>query len=146
MWRPSAIRWLPSDGPPIVAEAPLPRTEDIAHPGDSLIVATSVVPVPMRAGFEADASPDAIVVRAATGEPLAAITVPSSEVEYARAKWRTSILAAEAQSCAVLLMLTGPLLDWRRLLRSVGGHLTLTVAILNFCWPSHVLSPGWPFA
>ena len=34
----------------IVAEAPLPRTEDIAHPGDSLIVATSVVPVPITPG------------------------------------------------------------------------------------------------
>lgn len=115
----------------IVAEAPLPRTEDLPHPGDGLIVATSVVPVPVRAGFEADASADAIMVRGVTGEPLAAIVVPAREVEYARAKWRTTVLAVEGGIlCAVLLMLTGPLLDWRRLLRTVRGHLTLTVAIL----------------
>ena len=118
----------------VVAEAALPRTAGARHAPNELVVATSVVPVPLRAGFEgaADASPDAIVVRAATGgEPLAAIEVPVSELEYARVKWRTRVLAAEGGVvCAVLLLLSGPLLDWRRLLRSIRGHVSLTIAIL----------------
>ena len=118
----------------VVAEAALPRSEGVGHTKDELIIDTSVVPVPLRTAFEGagDASGDAIVVRAATGgEPLAAIVVPVSELEYARAKWRMRVLAAEGGVlCVVLLLLSGPLLDWRRLLRSVGAHVSITVAIL----------------
>ncbi len=119
----------------IVAEASLPRAEGVAHPSQDLIVDTSVVPVPLRAGFEgaADAAADVIVVGgAAGGEPLAAIEIPVVELAAARVAWRRAMLAAEGGVvCAVLLLLSGPLLDWRRLLRTIGGHLALTVAILG---------------
>ena len=56
----------------------------------------------------------------------------SCELAAARVAWRRAMLAAEGGVvCAVLLLLSGPLLDWRRLLRTIGGHLALTVAILG---------------
>jgi signal transduction histidine kinase len=126
----------------IAAEAPLPRSEELAHPGEGLIVDTSVVPVPLRAGFVADSSSEAIVMRGPTGEPLAAVDVPATEIEHAIARWRAGIIAVEGGVvCGVLLLLTGPLLDWRRLLRTIGGHLALTGAILALLVIARVV--GW---
>ena len=84
----------------LVAEAPPLRTNGPAQSGQGLIVETSVVPVPLRAGFEgaADAPADAIVIRTPAGEPLAAIDVPEADVEHARAAWRTRVLAADLRS------------------------------------------------
>jgi signal transduction histidine kinase len=117
----------------IVAEAPLPGEGDLVQRRDAFVVATSVVPVPLRPGYEAagDGVANAIIVRTATGEPLAAIEVPASEVAVARAQWQRRTVAAVASVvCVVLLLLSGPLLDWRRLLRSVAGHIGLTGVIL----------------
>jgi signal transduction histidine kinase len=115
----------------IVAEAPLPRAEDLPITGE-FVVETSVVPVPIRTRFEgAQAGADAIVVTTSTGEPLVAVDVPASEIEAARAEWRLRVIAGEAGVlCAIFLLLSGPLLDWRRLTRRLGVHVTLTVSIL----------------
>jgi signal transduction histidine kinase len=118
----------------LVAEAPLPRDADVRQPRDEFVMATSVVPVPLRPGFEgaADVAGDAILLRAATGEPLAAVYMPVSEIEFARWRWRRGVLAAEgAVACGVLLLLSGPLLDWRRLMRAISQHIAVTALILG---------------
>jgi hypothetical protein len=80
--------------------------------GQRFLVATSVVDVPVRLGFEGTAGSNVIVVPSPTGEPLATVDVPSSEIEFARAQWRIRTVAAEgAVLCGVLLLLSGPLLD-----------------------------------
>ncbi len=115
----------------VVAEAPLPRADKLGERSDGSVMPTSVVPVLLRPGFEGAAAASAIVVQSPTGEPLAAVDVAASEIELARRSWRTGVLAVQgAVLCAVLLLLSGPLLDWRRLLRSVSGHVALTLLIL----------------
>jgi hypothetical protein len=114
----------------IVADAPLPRAGALGQSHD-FIIATSVVPVPLRLGFESIRQ-DEILIRSTTGVPIAAITVPSSEVDAARSRWRARILASEGVVlCAVLLLLGGPMLDWRRLSPSISRHAWLTIGILG---------------
>jgi signal transduction histidine kinase len=125
----------------IVAEAPLPQAEG-APSADGSVVATSVVPVPIRARFEGPQSgADAIIVSTNTGEPLVAVDVPTSQIEAARAGWRVRLFAAEAAVvCAVLLLLSGPLLDWRRLTRRIGVHVWLTAAIFTLLVASRLIA------
>ena len=113
----------------IVAEAPLPRAGALGQSRD-FIIATSVVPVQLRLGFESIRQ-DEILVRSTSGVPLAAIAVPGSELELARREWRARVLAAEGfVLCTVLLLLGGPMLDWRRLSPSINRHVWLTAGIL----------------
>jgi signal transduction histidine kinase len=115
----------------IVAEAALTRAEEEVFEAGQFVVDTSVVPVPVRLGFEGAATADAIIVRAPSGEALAAVDVPSSEIQIARDGWRTSLWAAEAAVLSVvLLLLCGPLVDWRRIERSVVAHVTLTMGLV----------------
>jgi signal transduction histidine kinase len=116
----------------IAAEVPLPRAEGRSS-DTNFRIATSVVPVPLRARFEGggDGTDNAIVVTTASGDALAAVDVPASEIDLAVARWRVRVLAAEAAVvCAVLLLLSGPMLDWRRLTRRVGQHVGVTVVIV----------------
>ncbi|HXG89075.1 MAG TPA: HAMP domain-containing sensor histidine kinase [Vicinamibacterales bacterium] len=118
----------------VVAESPL-RGEDqfVPRRDDGFVVATSIVPVPLRLGFAdaSGASPDAIVINGPNGDALAAVEVPIEAIDAARARWWSRIVAAEAAVlCALLLLLSGPLLDWRRLMKSAGAHAVLTAVIL----------------
>ena len=116
-----------------VAEAPLPRTAD-ALPGSEFSLETSIVPVALRLQFEgaADAGPDAFVIRSASGEPLAAVTVSDADLHGARQRIRDRLYAAELALAAVLvLLLAGPLLDWRRLTRSTPLATLLTLAMVT---------------
>ncbi len=115
----------------IVAEAPLPPTA-VALPGSEFSLDTSIVPVALRLQFEgaADAGPDAFVVRSPTNEPLAAVIVADADLDAARQRIRDRLYAAELTLAALLvLLLAGPLLDWRRLTRSTGTATVLTIAI-----------------
>jgi signal transduction histidine kinase len=115
----------------IVAEAPLPRTTD-PLPGSEFSLDTSIVPVALRLQFEgaADAGPDAFVIRSPTNEPLTAVIVSDADLHSARRRIRDRVYAAELALAALLaLLLTGPLLDWRRLTRSFGVATILTIAI-----------------
>jgi signal transduction histidine kinase len=116
----------------LVAEAPLPRAADTVRPND-FSVTTSIVSVPLRLTFEADApsAPGGIVILGPDGQPLARVDVPAEQVDLARSGWRTAALGAELLVfCAVLLLLIGPLLDWRRSSRSIGLHIALTATII----------------
>jgi signal transduction histidine kinase len=117
----------------IVAEAPLSATAGVASQTDGFLLDTSIVRVPLRTRFEGapDAAANAIVVRSRSGEPIAVVDVPSSEIEAAHIRWQTRTAAAEAMVLAgVLLLLSGPLLDWRRMVRAISAHVAISIAIL----------------
>jgi signal transduction histidine kinase len=116
----------------IVAEAQLPRTTSGALTGSEFSLETSIVPVALRLQFEgaSEAGPDTFVVRSATNEPLAAVIVSDADLQNARQRIRDRLLAAELGLGALLMLLfAGPLLDWRRLARTVAGATVLTIAI-----------------
>lgn len=115
----------------IVAEAQLPPSGDTL-PGSEFSIETSIVPVALRLQFEgaSDAGPDAFVIRSSTNEPLAAVAISDADLEGARQRIRDRLYAAELALAAVLLLLcTGPLLDWRRLTRFAGTAAVMTMAI-----------------
>ena len=119
----------------IVAEASLARDGPSAAAEAAFSLETSIAPAPLRLQFEgaADAGPDAFIVRSPGGEPLAAVVVPDAVLHTARARVRGQRIAAQLALLAVLLLLTtGPLLDWRRATRSLlsAAGLTLAVAML----------------
>jgi len=116
----------------IVAEAPLPRPGDTSLTGQEFSLATSIVPVALRPQFEgaADAGPDAFVIRSPANEPLAAVIVSDDDLIAARRRIRDRLIAAELGLGALLvLLLAGPLLDWRRFTRSARVAVMLTLAI-----------------
>ncbi len=117
----------------IVAEAPMSRPTDTLSPED-FVLQTRLIPVPLRLTFESGANlpSDAIVVRDAAGVPLARVDVSEQDVADARQRWRDGAFAiVMGVVCVMLLLLTGPLLDWRRLTRTVAAHLALTAALLT---------------
>jgi signal transduction histidine kinase len=125
----------------VVAEAPLPGAVQAGAPG-AFAVRTSVITVPLRLTFEAATqAPESIVIRDARGEPLARADVPAAEVDAARAQWwRVTRGVLLLVACAVLLLLIGPLLDWRRLTRSVARHIWLTLAVLTLLAAARALA------
>jgi signal transduction histidine kinase len=118
----------------IVAEAPLPASGGSPEQVDEgFVLRTSVAPVPLRTRFEGapDTRDRGILIRSVNGEPLAVADVPASEIDAAHARWRAGTVAAEmGVLVTVLLLLTGPLLDRRRLRGEVWGHLAFTFVVL----------------
>jgi signal transduction histidine kinase len=115
----------------VVAEAPLPNRDDT--PSNDFSVTSSVVAVPLRLTFEIDdaATPDSIEIRDPQGQPIARAEAPAEDIENARVTWRLRIAGVELLIvAAVLLLLSGPLLDWRRLSRLVPRHIALTGGIV----------------
>jgi signal transduction histidine kinase len=126
----------------IVAEAPLARSA-AATGGTVFLLPTSVAPVPLSLTFEAGPGlPDsAIVVRDPSGMPLARADVPAEQIAAARERWRDRVIAIELViAMAALLLLTGPLLDWRRLSSSVAAHIGLSLAILGLLFAARALA------
>ena len=116
----------------IVAEAPLAHDGQLPIGEPAFVLDTSIVPASLRLRFEgaADAGPGAFLVRTPTGEPLAAVEVSDAALEGARLRFRQQRLAAELVLLALILLLaTGPLLDWRRVSRRVSSAAGLTAGI-----------------
>jgi signal transduction histidine kinase len=117
----------------IVAEVQLPLAAAGALPGSEFSLATSIVPVALRLQFEgaSDAGPDAFLIRSPSNEPLAAVIVANEDLQRARARMRDRWYAAELGLAALLILLVaGPLLDWRKLTRSVRAATVLTLLIV----------------
>jgi signal transduction histidine kinase len=126
----------------VVAEAVLPSRGAAPADMNEFLLDTAVVPVPLRTRFEGalDARDDAIVVRSPDGESIAVVDVPAADVEAAHARWRARTAASEIVVVAgVLLLLAGPLLDWRRVVRRVSAHVALTLGILSLLLTARVL-------
>ena len=117
----------------IVAEAPL-SPSPVSTRSEAFVLPTYVIPVPLRLTFDSGPTiPDtAIVIRDPSGLPLARVDVPQEDVERAREQWRHRVLGVELLVVvSALLLLSGPLLDWRRLSRAIGVHLALTAGIVT---------------
>lgn len=119
----------------IVAEAQLPRIGSQALPGSEFSIETSIVPVALRLQFEgaSDAGPEAFVILSSTKEPLAAVTVSDADLQNARQRIRDRLVAAElALAGLLLLLMAGPMLDWRRFTKSARAAtlITLSIALL----------------
>ena len=117
----------------IVAEAPLPGSANAPLSGAQFQLETSIVPVWLRFQFEglAETGGDAFVIRSATNEPLVAVTVSESDLAAARQRIRDRWFAAELTLLGlILLLLTGALLDWRRLTRTVRVAVLTTIGIV----------------
>ena len=119
----------------VVAGSPLSRDGRTPTAGADFALETSIVPVSLRPHFEgaADAGPDAFIVRTPTGEPLASARLSDADLQASRQRIRDRRMAAEITLGALLLLLlTGPVLDWRRSTRSlpVAAALTIAVAVL----------------
>ena len=118
----------------IVAEAPLAARTGETLPGSDFSLETSIVPVALRLQFEgaAESSPEAFVVRSASGEPLVEVLISDRDLQAARQRIRDRAFAAELALAALLVLLVaGPLLDWRRLTRSPRSATLLTLAIVG---------------
>jgi signal transduction histidine kinase len=119
----------------VVAEAQLPPARGENLTGSEFTLETSLVPVALRLQFEgaSDAGPDAFIIRSSTNEPLAAVIVSDQDLSRARQlirdRWSAAGLALLA---LVALLLTGPLLDWRKLTRApmTATLLTILIALL----------------
>jgi signal transduction histidine kinase len=115
----------------VVAEAPLARGAGPITAAD-FVLPTAIVPVVLRLNFSSDGGPsnDDILIRDDKGQPLARVEVSRQDIELARNGWRQRTLAAELFiAAAMLLLLTAPLLDWRRASTSVARHVMLTAGI-----------------
>lgn len=116
----------------VVAEAPLPRSTSGALAGSEFSLDTSIVPVALRLQFEgaSEAGPNSFVITSPSNEPLAAIIVSDADLQAAAQRIYSRAMAWELLLVAVLLLLlAGPLLDWRRLTRSAAAASALTLAI-----------------
>ncbi len=126
-----------------VATLPLSSGESvIGEP--AFFLDTSIVPVTVRPGFEAESASgqESFLIRTPAGAPLAVVGVSSESLLEARRMFRERRLAAVLSVLAVFgLLLTGPLLAWRGQARSVltGTWLTAGIVILllaarALCW------------
>jgi signal transduction histidine kinase len=99
------------------------------------VLSTRLLDVAVRPRFEggSDSGGDEFVIQSADGNPLAAVSVPSEALAAARAMFRARAWSVFfAVAAGVLLLATGPLLDWRRVARAwvTGIVTTLAVAVL----------------
>ena len=117
----------------IVAAAPLARDGQQPIADAPFVLTTSLVPVTVRPQFEgaADTGSGALIIQTPNGDPLASVSVDEAALQGARQTlWDQRVGAEMALAALVLLLVSGPLLDWRRVMRSVFGATVLTLAVV----------------
>jgi signal transduction histidine kinase len=126
----------------LVLQAPLAR----AVPGDqsgAYELPEAILPVRIRPRFEGgiERAADEAIVRASRGDVLAAVSVADVTLSTARAAFRARGLALMlVVVVGVLLLATGPLLDWRRLTRRPGAGLLIAAGVVAILLVSRVLA------
>ena len=96
-------------------------------------------------GYEGgvESAPDEFSIRSANGETLATVSVSTESLDSARNSFRARVAAVMLGVVVVLLLLaTGPLLDWRRLSRQQGIALGITATFAAILLASRA-SRGW---
>jgi signal transduction histidine kinase len=123
----------------LVVQAPLARSDPGGQPGD-YVLPTSLVSVTVRPRFQGgtEAAPDEFLIRSSNGDVLASVSASSTALARARAALRGRVLATLlALGAVILLLATGPLLDWRRVARRRGVGLLssgLVAVLLVAAW------------
>jgi len=126
----------------LVLQAPLAQVV----PGDqtgAYELPEAIVSVRIRPRFEGgiEGAPDEVIVRASRGDVLAAVSVSDATLIAARAAFRARVLAVLLSVLvAVLLLATGPILDWRRLSRRHAAGLMLTGGVVAMLVVSRMLA------
>jgi len=123
----------------LVLQAPLARADQAGQTGD-YILPTGLVGVTVRPQFEGggEAGPDEFSLRSSAGEPLASVRVSSSSIERTRLSFQRRVQSALLTAVALILLLgTGPLLDWRRHARSPGTEAGATLGVVGLLASAH---------
>jgi signal transduction histidine kinase len=113
----------------LVLEAPLVRSDAVP---DRYVLDTDLMTVTVRPRFEGAmaASADEFLVYASDGSVLAAVSAPASELRASRERFaRRGRGALLLLVVALLLLASGPLVDWRRISRTIATGVTLTVGL-----------------
>jgi signal transduction histidine kinase len=126
----------------LVLQAPLARVVAGDETG-AYELPEAGVPVRIRPRFEGgiEGAADEVVVRASNGDTLAAVSVSDVTLVAARDAFRARMQALMlGVVVGVLLLATGPLLDWRRLTRRRGAGLIMTVVVAAVLGASRFLA------
>ena len=103
----------------------------------------AILPVRIRPRFEGgiERGADEVIVRASRGDVLAAVSVADVTLSRARATFRARVLALMiVVVVGVLLLATGPLLDWRRLTRHRAADVLITMGVVAILLISRVVA------
>ena len=117
-----------------VAEQALGAAQGAPGVSDTFTLATSLVPVTLRARAGAPpASPDPyrFFVRAPDGGFVLEASVAPADLADARARWRATTRAVVLGVLALTLLLSaGPIIDWRRQMRDMSRFVALTAVLI----------------
>ena len=127
----------------VAAERALSPAPSVGDPTvDSLLLPTSIAPVSLRtaAGGAAATPPFSFRLLAPSGEPLLEASVARSDLEQTRAGWRRSVVGTTLAVLALtVLLMAGPLLDWRARARSRHDYLQALGALVAVLLLARVL-------
>jgi signal transduction histidine kinase len=95
---------------------------------------TSIVPVALRTRYEGAGSgpaPNSFAIRSPSGELLFEASVPAHQLQQLRTDYRRDLFGLTLAVLAVtVLLLAGPLLDFRGRQRAVRGHVKATMLVV----------------
>ena len=141
--RPAAAAGLPRRLGSVAAERALSPAASVGDPAvDSLLLPTSIAPVSLRTAADgaADTPPFSFRLLAPSGEPLLEASVARSDLEQTREGWRRSVVGTTLAVLALtVLLMAGPLLDWRARARSRHDYLQALGALVSVLLLARVL-------
>lgn len=108
-------------------------TQDGGTAAGGYVLPTRLLDVAIRPRFEGGTASggDEFVIQSSDGNALASVSVPSDALSGARTRFRTRAWSVFLVVAAVVLLLaTGPLLDWRRVARAWATGIVTTVAMV----------------
>ena len=124
----------PADGRRIgavAAEQALAQAGVHAGSSASFQFAGAIAPVSIYPTFQAGSTAErGFDVEAPNGERLLTAVVSSADLAYARQRWRRATLSVALVTAGLaLVLLAGPLLDWRNRARTVRRYATATILL-----------------
>ena len=138
-----AMAGLPRRLGSVAAERALSPAPSVGDPAvDTLLLPTSIAPVSLRTAADGVAAtpPFSFRLLAPTGEPLLEASVARSDLEQTREGWRRSVLGTTLAVLALtVLLMAGPLLDWRARARSRHDYLQALGALVAVLLLARVL-------
>ena len=140
---PATAAGLPRRLGSVAAERALSPAPSVGDPAvDSLLLPTSIAPVSLRTATDgaANTPPFSFRLLAPSGEPLLAASVARSDLEQTRKELRRSVFGTTLAVLALtVLLMAGPLLDWRAQARSRHDYLQALGALVAVVLLARVL-------